>query len=246
MLTTKKDKIMTVNDCTSRESALWMLTVSLARLMEHQPDARVFNVALSGGDTAKQMFRLWASAARDRLDWARLQFFWVDERCVPDTDEESNYGQACRLLFKPLQISEGRLHHIRGEEDPEIEATRYGNEVERWLPKHNGIPRFDCIILGIGADLHTASIFPDSMDLLTDERFYAVSTHPQTGQKRITMTGTLLLNDSPILIPLLGRGKSDVADVIIAGCPDKADTPAAYILSKAKDVTIYRTQTFCE
>lgn len=220
------------------QEALRALTAHLIALMDAKSERR-FNLALSGGETAKQMYDLWASEYEDALDWGRLHFYWVDERCVAPDSPDSNYGHANRLLFEPLNISEKHIHRIKGENDPEEEAVRYAAEVESLVPAHNGQPRFDCIILGVGNDLHTASIFPHTMPLLTDSRSYATAAHPESGQIRVTMTGPVILNDTPLLVPVLGSGKSAVIQALEEADYSKHPTPAIYVASKAADVTLY-------
>lgn len=95
---------------------------------------------------------------------------------------------------------DNHLFRIRGEEDPEQEARRYAAAVRAELPLQDGLPRFDAVVLGIGDDGHTASIFPHTPGLLTDPACYAVSRHPVTGQWRITMTGPLILNGAELLV----------------------------------------------
>lgn len=218
--------------------ALKAVSKRLINLMEQKGEGR-FTLALSGGETAKQLFTLWANEYRQAIDWKRICFYWVDERCVPKTDDESNFRHACRLLFQPVGIPKSQYHRIKGENYPPAEAARYTNRVREGLPEQNGLPHFDCIILGVGNDAHTASIFPTSMELLTDHQPYAVSEHPQTGQKRISMTGPLILNDTPLLVPVLGKGKEEVVKKLEAGYSEESPTPATYILSKAKDATVF-------
>ncbi|MCD7976774.1 MAG: 6-phosphogluconolactonase [Tannerellaceae bacterium] len=231
---------MKIQSYKDKETALNALTADLIRLMEKKKG--VFNLALSGGETAKQMFYLWCCDYRDRVQWDRIRFFWVDERCVPPFDPESNYGSADKYLFRPLVISMFQIHRIKGEEIPEIEAVRYAKEVEQYLPVKNGLPQWDCILLGVGPDAHTASIFPSTMELLTDTRTYAVSQHPESGQHRITLTGPVLLNDTPLLVPVLGKDKQTVVKRLKKGWSEADPTPATYILSKAKDAVLYITE----
>lgn len=223
---------------TTGQEALRALTAHLIRLMDAKSERR-FNLALSGGETAKQMYELWVDEYENKVDWGRLHFYWVDERCVAPDSSDSNYGHARRLLFEPLSISSKHIHRIMGENNPEEEAVRYAAEVETAVPLVNGFPRFDCIILGVGNDLHTASIFPHTMDLLTDKRSFATAAHPESGQIRVTMTGPVLLNDTPLLIPVLGSGKSAVVKALAEGDMEKHPTPAIYVLSKAADATLY-------
>ena len=104
------------------------------------------------------MFSLWVDEYKDKIDWNNIRFFWVDERCVPPTSPDSNYGHANHLLFKPLCIPADHIHQIKGENEPGTEAMRYSWVVKEFLPLFNQMPTFDCIILGIGEDSHTASI----------------------------------------------------------------------------------------
>lgn len=220
------------------QEALRALTSRLISLMQAKRE-RQFNLALSGGETAKQMYALWVEEYSEDLDWGRLHFFWVDERCVAPDDPDSNYGHANRLLFHPLNISERHIHRIKGENDPGEEAKRYAEEVSALVPMREGYPHFDCIILGVGNDLHTASIFPHTMSLLTDKRSFAVAKHPESGQKRVTMTGPVILNDSPLFVPVVGPGKAPVIAALDEADFEMYPTPAVYVLSEAKDATLF-------
>lgn len=199
----------------------------------------LFHLALSGGGTAQKMFSLWADEYAEQIAWNRIRFYWVDERCVMPTDEESNYGHALRLLFNPLGIPADHVFRILGENYPETEAIRYSKLIKMELPESNGVPHFDAIILGVGPDAHTASIFPNNLPLLTDDRLYAVAQHPVSRQQRISMTGTLLLNHSPLLVPILGANKHQMVEQLKQGFSETNATPAAYILSKAEKAAIY-------
>ncbi|WP_099465216.1 6-phosphogluconolactonase [Parabacteroides provencensis] len=232
---------MKIEYCKDSKTALRIMTEHLTQLMQEK-GLEPFNLALSGGETAKQIFSLWVEEYKDKIDWNALRFFWVDERCVPASDSDSNYGQANRLLFKPLHIPEEHIHRIKGEKEPGAEAMRYSWEVKEYLPLFNLMPTFDCIILGIGNDAHTASIFPNTMELLSDSRSYTVSQHPASHQFRITMTGTLILNNSPLLIPVFGEDKKAVIEHLADRFSPSNDTPAAYILSHAVDATVYTTE----
>ena len=213
---------MIIENFKDDKDALRAMTGELVRHMDRKDDGLPFNLALSGGGTAQKMFALW-----------------VDERCVPPTDPDSNYGHANELLFKPLHIPADHVHRIHGEVEPGTEAMRYSRVVKEYLPRHGQLPYFDCIILGIGGDAHTASIFPDTLPLLTDSRNYAVSQHPESHQFRITMTGPLILNDSPLLVPVLGPGKKEMLEELKKGYSATNPTPAAYILSHAVEAYVY-------
>lgn len=219
------------------KEALRAMTEKLKTLIDEKSSSR-FNLALSGGETAKKMFTIWVEEYKDKINWDKLRFFWVDERCVPPSDPASNYGNAEKYLFEKLNIPAENIHRIIGEDDPGVEAVRYSWEVRENLSRFDQLPLFDCIILGVGPDSHIASIFPDTPKLLYDSRLYTVSQHPVSGEYRITMTGPLILNNAPLLVPILGAGKQAVKKKIHEGYAGE-DAPAAYLLSRADDATIY-------
>ena len=216
--------------------ALKGLTGLLADLMSARPGP--FHLAISGGDTPKNLFKLWVEAYKDKIDWKQLRFYWVDERCVPPADSESNYGQAKLLLFDPLQIPDEHIFRMKGEVDPVAEAARYATLLDKQLPKVNGLPRFDCIMLGVGGDMHTASIFPGNLTLLTAKETVTTAVHPVSGQTRVTLTGPVLLNDTPLLIPVIGASKAPVIEALARGLDSQNPTPSAYVLSKASSATV--------
>lgn len=232
---------MVIENFKDSKEALRSMTSCLLYYMSRKDDGLPFNLALSGGETAKKMFTLWVDEYRETIEWKNIRFFWVDERCVSPTDPESNYKYANELLFKPLSIPEDNIFRIHGEVEPGTEAMRYSRIVKEFLPRHSQLPYFDCIILGVGEDMHTASIFPNSLPLLTDSRNYAVSQHPVTHQYRVTMTGPLILNDSPLLVPILGNEKAKVVNKLKKGYSVTQPTPAAYILSHAAEANVYTT-----
>lgn len=222
----------------SQEDVLRGVTDQLIHKMKQHRDP--FHLALSGAGTAQKMYRLWMQEYRDKMNWGQLRFYWVDERCVDPQDEESNYKHANDLLFHPLDIPVTHVHRIHGEREPEVEAEHYSEMVKWELPGYSCLPRFNAVILGIGEDGHTASIFPQYKELLTDERCYAVSQHPQTAQKRITMTGTLILNSKMILIPVIGAEKTAILQKVInASEKEKEIYPASYIISNAPEAIIF-------
>ena len=231
-------RFMEIKRYNEMKEALRSMTEDMMAMIRRK-DFAPFNLALSGGETAKHMFSLWVDEYKDKIDWNNIRFFWVDERCVPPTSPDSNYGHANRLLFTPLRIQADHIHRIKGENEPGTEAMRYSWVVKEFLPLFNQMPTFDCIILGVGEDSHTASIFPTTMELLSDSRNYAVSQQPSTGQYRITMTGPLILNGAPLLVPILGTNKEPVIQRLSKGYSPSNDTPAAYILSHAVQATIY-------
>lgn len=230
---------MVVRNFQDSKEGIRALTLQLINYLDNKSSATYFNLALSGGETAKQMFLLWVKEFSSKINWNNIRFFWVDERCVPPTDSDSNYGHADKLLFKPLNIRLENIYRIRGEAQPSEEVIRYSRIVKEYLPHRGQLPFFDCIILGIGNDGHTASIFRDQLPLLTNPSIYAVSQQPVTSQYRITMTGPVILNGSPLLIPVFGLDKAGIIEDIKKGYSGNNKTPAAYILSMAKEAYVY-------
>ncbi|WP_273198198.1 6-phosphogluconolactonase [Barnesiella viscericola] len=195
-----------------------------------------FYLALSGGETARQLFDVWRTRYSDPARWKNVLFFWVDERCVPPDSEESNYYWAHRLFFKPVGIPSDHIFRIYGEAPPEQEAERYALLIADRLPDREGLPRFDCTLLGIGEDEHVASIF--DRGLLQSDDLYAVSQHPVTGQYRVTQTGEVILASREILIALVGNRKKELLHRLTAR-PDGVVTPATYILAHTSRATIF-------
>ena len=135
------------------------LIFHLVDIMNAEPD-KTFNIAVSGGSTPALMFDLWANEYADITPWKRMKLYWVDERCVPPEDSDSNYGMMRSLLLGIVPIPYENVYRIRGEEKPAKEAARYSELVSRQVPKKNGWPEFDIVLLGAGDDGHTSSIFP--------------------------------------------------------------------------------------
>ena len=234
-LALEKYATMNIHSYSVAHEAIEALTRRMADRM--LGSAGSFHVALSGGETAKRLFPFWSGPFADRLDWDRIRFYWVDERCVPPDDPQSNFGTAERLLFSPLTVPASHVHRIRGEQPPETEAERYTHLIGQELSGPDGIPRFDCVVLGVGEDMHTASIFSETSFLLTAEPGYRVSIHPRSAQMRITMTGSLILAARLLLVPMLGERKLATARHLAEKQNDRS--PAGYLLSRAEQAELF-------
>ncbi len=171
-------------------------------------------IAVSGGNTPKILFNILAEEYREKINWSNTIFFWVDERCVAPEDQDSNYGMTKKFLFDKIDVPEENIHRIRGENIPEKEAVRYAAEIDELLKFKNKRPNFDLMIMGIGTDGHTASIFPNQLQLLKSEEVCAVAVHPQSGQKRVTLTGNVINNSDNVFFLIIGEDKAKVvADI---------------------------------
>lgn len=189
---------------------------------------RQINIALSGGSTPKLLFSVLENKYGKELPWEQVHFFWGDERCVPPHDPESNFGMTSSILLSKISIPHANIHRIIGEDDPEKEAVRYSGEILKFTRRKHGLPVFEIIILGLGDDGHTASIFPGNTELLTTEKICSVASHPLTGQKRITITGKVINNSETIIFLVAGIKKAEVVADIIEN-PGITDYPAAAI-----------------
>lgn len=175
-----------------------------------EESAQPRHICLSGGSTPLKLFRLLAEQPyRDLIDWGQLHFWWGDERCVPPEDEQSNYGQANRLLFSTIPIPRENIHPIRGEAEPEEEARRYSGELESLLPRRNGLPSFRLTLLGLGADGHTASLFPGAFPPKRNELSFP-ARHPESGQMRISLGPAILNNGEELIYLVTGKAKASV------------------------------------
>lgn len=199
----------------------------LNRLSQSQ---KSISVSLSGGSTPKLLFSVLANDFCSAVDWENVHFFWGDERCVAPTDPESNFGEADKRFLSKINIPAENIHRIHGENEPSAESLRYSQEIVKSVELNkNGTPRFDIMLLGMGDDGHTASIFPDAMAFLASENICEVATHPQSGQKRITITGQVINASANVFFLVTGAGKSDVLAEIINRTGNFAAYPAAHI-----------------
>lgn len=187
--------------------------------------------ALSGGSTPKLLFELLAKEYADKIDWQRIHFFWGDERCVPHHDPESNYGEVKRLLFDKVPVVPSQVHAVNTTLEPEAAAKAYGDLMTSLMPLNaDGLPVLDLNMLGMGGDGHTASIFPANMkELLTDPRICAVAVHPDSGQKRVTMTGPVLNASAEVVFLITGNSKTQRVAQIINEEHGARNFPVAHI-----------------
>ena len=188
-----------------------------------------FHLAISGGKTPELLFTILSQKYADSILWQKVHFWWVDERMVSPDDPESNFGTANRLLFCQIMISEENIHRIKGENDPEAEAISYSEQIQGNLTQQNGWPAFDLILLGMGDDGHTASIFPDQMHLINSNRICQMAIHPQSVQRRITLTGHVINNASKVCFIATGISKADRLAEIWANKEKANLLPAAHI-----------------
>ena len=189
-----------------------------------------FTLALSGGKTPELLFSVISDHFSRSGQWEYVHFFWSDERCVPPDDPQSNYGIAKIKLLDNLKIPSENIHRIMGEQDPETEAGRYSSEIIQYTRTSNGFPVFNLIMLGLGEDGHTASIFPGQEHLLYSQKICEQAFHPGTNQKRITVTGHVLKNADQVMFLVTGKKKASIVKQILTDNNDAEKFPASSIL----------------
>lgn len=173
-------------------------------------------VALSGGSTPKTVYSLLASAHAGRLDWSRVFFFFGDERCVPPSHPDSNFHMAQTSLFLSLNVSDAHIFRMKGELDPEIAAAEYETTMRRSLePSAEGWPRFDLILLGLGPDGHTASLFPGTEALKEREKWVTPGLAPNGVRQRLTITLGVINHADVVLFLVAGAGKTRIAREVL-------------------------------
>jgi len=171
-------------------------------------------LVLAGGNTPKLAYELLASDSySNRLDWSRVHFFWGDERCVSPDSPESNFGLGWQALISRLQVPPSHVHRIRAElEDSEHAALLYEAEIRRVLAGPTS-PSFDLLLLGVGEDGHTASLFPGAH---WDEQRLVVSNYvPKLRANRITMTAKLLNESRAVVFLVSGLQKARILAEIV-------------------------------
>lgn len=174
------------------------------------------SVLLAGGETPRRTYELLAEEPlRETIPWDKIHFFWGDERCVPADDPLSNQGMARACLLDRLPVPPENIHPIPGAEVPGEAADAYQRELEGHFA--NRPPRFDLVLLGLGADGHTASLFPGSAALAEQSRWTAVVRRPGEPFARITLTLPLLNRAERILFLVAGGGKAAVLAAILKG-----------------------------
>ncbi|MFT5300473.1 MAG: 6-phosphogluconolactonase [Mariniblastus sp.] len=192
-------------------------------------------VSLSGGSTPKLLFEILANQFATDVPWNQVHFFWGDERCVPPEDEQSNFGEANKSFLSKIEIPSENIHRVIGESAPSDERIRYGELISSIVTNdENGVPKFDIMLLGMGGDGHTASIFPHQIELLNTDDICDVATHPESGQQRITITGKVLNASSRVFYLITGAGKSQVLGEILAKTAGHASYPVSHVMPEGR------------
>lgn len=176
-----------------------------------------FRIALSGGNTPRPIYAEFGRIARD-LPWERVRFTFGDERCVPPDDAESNYRMAREALFEPFAIPEKSVLRMRGEIEPVLAAQEYEDALSLLATQHGEtIYRHDLMLLGMGDDGHTASLFPGTPALAEQVRRVVANYVPKLDAWRLTMTFPLLNQSRHVLFFVSGEKNPELLERVLAG-----------------------------
>lgn len=187
------------------------------------------HIALSGGSTPKAIFELWSREYAKDIDWSSIKFYWGDERCVSPDDIDSNFGMTKEYLFDHVPTKGINIFRVKGELAPEEAAKDYIETIQENIPVSNGLAQFDIMLLGMGDDGHTASIFPHEINLWDSEDICVLAKHPVSGQIRVSLTGKTINNSDHIFFLVTGKNKAEKVDEIINKKAGYQKYPAALV-----------------
>lgn len=215
-----KDKVLSIDsrrdlalledkDETVRFSVKHFLSLANQAIYDHD----FFYVALSGGSTPKAIFSLLSKPEfRLGTDWSKILLFWSDERCVPPTDPDSNYRMAMDAGFSSLPVLEEHIFRMKGEIDPENAADEYNDLIANRVPDG----QFDLVMLGIGPDGHTASLFPGTSGLQVKDRSVIANFVPEKETWRLSFTFPLINRAKNIAFYAMGEGKAAILKRVLS------------------------------
>lgn len=209
----------------NRDGPKWVVSQDIASL-SHQvlnlfldlyrravSEEKRFTVLLSGGKTPDSVYSLLADGEIQKaLNWSRIHLFWGDERFVPPSDPESNFGSFNKLFISKVNIPISNVHPIgTAEPSPQQAAIKYEEQLRAFFcSEEDVVPRFDLIFLGVGEDGHIASLFPESPELHEEARWVVSTCHETLKSERVTVTLPVLNGGKNIAILAAGKKKSDV------------------------------------
>ncbi len=211
------------------------LNVKAAELFRDAAKAAIaargkFTVALSGGSTPKSLYALLAMPEWNKqIDWTRVHFYWGDERCVPITHPDSNFAMVDRELLSKIAASPENVHRFPVElEEPEKIAAKYEEEIKRNF-NETAMPRFDLILLGLGENGHTASLFPHCPALHETKRLVVADWVQEVNSHRLTFTAPLINAGRQLVFLVSGAGKAQVLQDVLNGPRQPEQLPAQLI-----------------
>lgn len=194
---------------------------------------QIFRMVLAGGNTPKKLYQCLAEDPfRSVIPWRRIHFFWGDERCVPPDHPESNYRMVREALLDRLPVPDANIHRMKGEDaDPPQAARSYEAELRRHFGQEagQGPPKFDLILLGLGTDGHTASLFPDTPALQERRRWVVANPVAKLKAQRLTLSLAVLNRAARVFFLVSGADKATILSQILERSPEGLRLPAALI-----------------
>jgi 6-phosphogluconolactonase len=189
-----------------------------------------FLVSLSGGSSPGPLYSLLAELPyRDLVNWTSVHVFWCDERCVPAEDLNSNYRQAREFLLSRVPVAAENIHRIRTELDPQLAAADYALTLRKFADPPLAWPRFDLVLLGLGTDGHTASLFPGSPLEATESTWAVLAPPNHPGMERVTLTVPVFNAAWSVVFLVHGAGKAGIVTSVLYGDAQPALLPAQRI-----------------
>ena len=226
------------------------LTIRLASDIAGSANVRinesgVFSLVLSGGSTPRALYRVLAEPPfLDDMPWENVHIFWGDERCVPPDHRHSNYSMAFDAMICRLPLPEDNIHRMRGEGNPDEAAREYELDIREFFMNERGlsdeIPSFDYILLGIGEDGHTASLFPGGISLDETRRLVVPVEAPSymPVSQRLTMTLPIICAAKRVAFMVSGEGKREILNAILHDVNARERYPSARVTA-AEEVIWY-------
>jgi 6-phosphogluconolactonase len=189
---------------------------------------RRFSVALSGGNTPRRFYEILASVSfRDRIQWGAVHVFWGDERCVPESDLRSNARMARQSLLDHVPIPAKNIHPMRGELPPADAAAQYESELRQFFGDQP--PVLDLVLLGLGDNAHTASLFPHTLVLDEKERWVSEVYITEQDMYRVTLTAPLINQAAQVVFLVSGAEKASALQSVLEGAYQPDEYPAQLI-----------------
>lgn len=186
-----------------------------------------FNLAISGGNTPKKLFEFISKEYKNKFNWTHIHIYWVDERCVSPNSDESNYFMTKKYLLDKIAIPNENIHRIRGESDPDKEVLRYTNELRQNINFINNYPNFDYILLGMGNDGHTASVFPNNLKDINSNEICLKALKSENNQFRISLSIPTINNAKFVSFMITGSDKAIVLKKVIEN--NNESYPASFV-----------------
>jgi 6-phosphogluconolactonase len=231
-------ELVTFNN--AKELASRVVNLWLEKVATTNHAGKFHFIALSGGRISNIFFPAVVEQSRARaISLERVHFFWADERCVPPDNSESNFRAARELLFEPLKISEKQIHRVRGELAPADAAKAAEAETCSIVPlDHSGQPVLDVIFLGLGEDGHTASLFPNEPEEISNSKavYCAVLNSPKPPPERVTLGFPALAAAREVWMLASGKGKENALRESLS---PEGKTPFARVLRSRSNTRIF-------